>query len=255
MTFNESYSRYYNLIYKSKDYLGEVNFILSLLSEYKPNIESFLELGCGTGNHALILAEKGYQVDGVDLSNDMLQVFSERLQSMPSTVTSKVNFRHGDIQKVRMGKKYDAVISLFHVMSYQTSNEAINAAFATAKEHLKPGGIFLFDCWHGPGVLSDLPTTRVKRFEDKNSSIVRIAEPTISLQDNTVEVNYEIFITNKETANTERFQETHNMRYLFSPEIKLFLENHNFEVLKSSNEIHSHGLNIKPWSTYFVAKS
>jgi SAM-dependent methyltransferase len=254
MAFNEGYSHYYNLIYGNKNYLGEVDFTLSLLSEYKPNIESILELGCGTGNHALVLAEKGYQVDGVDLSNDMLQVFSERLQSMPSTVTSKVNFRHGDIQHVRMGKKYDAVISLFHVMSYQTSNEALSAAFATAKDHLKPGGLFLFDCWYGPAVLNDCPVTRIKRLDDEQTSIVRIAEPVMFPNENLVEVNYQIFLINKDNLKQDNFHETHSMRYLFQPEVKVLLEKNQFRFLQCCEWVTNDIPNLNSWNVYFLSQ-
>jgi SAM-dependent methyltransferase len=255
MNFQEIYANYYNLFYKDKDYAGEVNYILSLLNEYQPKLESILELGCGTGNHAFLLAEKGYQIDGVDLSDEMLVIANERIQKLPPDVASRVKFRQGDLRTVRIEKQYDAVVSLFHVMSYQTSNEDLDAAFETAKAHLKPGGIFLFDCWYGPGVLSDRPSTRIKRVEDEDTSIVRIAEPEIFPDDNVVEVNYEIFIDNKKTFNQEKFKETHRMRYLFQPEIKLFLEKHHLKFLECSEEITSPNPSLNPWSVYFIAQS
>jgi SAM-dependent methyltransferase len=192
MNFQEKYANYYNLIYQNKDYNSEVEYILSLLNKYQPNLESILELGCGTGKHALILSEKGYQVDGVDLSDEMISIAHDQRQRLPQNIASNVQFKQGDLRTVRMGKKYDAIVSLFHVMSYQTSNEDLSAAFATAKAHLKPGGVFLFDCWYGPGVLSDRPTTRIKRLENSKISMVRIAEPIMIPNENLVDVNYEI---------------------------------------------------------------
>jgi hypothetical protein len=53
------------------------------------------------------------------------------------------------------------VFSLFHVMSYQTSNKDLQDAFETAKINLKPGEIFIFDCWYGSSVLTDRPVGRV----------------------------------------------------------------------------------------------
>jgi hypothetical protein len=64
----------------------------------------------------------------------------------------------------------DAVImsafTIFHVFSYQTTNGDLVAALTTAKEHLNPDGILIFDCWYGPAVLSNKPTIRVKTIED-----------------------------------------------------------------------------------------
>ena len=255
MNFQEKYANYYNLIYQNKDYTGEVDYILSLLNKYQPNLESILELGCGTGKHALILSEKGYQIDGVDLSNEMISIANGQLQILPHNIVSKVHFKQGDLRTVRMAKKYDAIVSLFHVMSYQTSNEDLSAAFETAKVHLKPGGIFLFDCWYGPGVLSDRPTTRVKRLENSQISMLRIAEPVMLPNENLVDVNYEIIITDKNDLTSNHFHERHRMRYLFQPEVKLLLEKHNLELLQCNEWVTNAIPGFSSWEVYFLARA
>ena len=255
MNFQEKYASYYNIIYQNKDYAGEVDYILSLLNKYQPNLESILELGCGTGKHALILSEKGYQIDGVDLSNEMISIANGQLQILPHNIVSKVHFKQGDLRTVRMAKKYDAIVSLFHVMSYQTSNEDLSAAFETAKVHLKPGGIFLFDCWYGPGVLSDRPTTRVKRLENSQISMLRIAEPVMLPNENLVDVNYEIIITDKNDLTSNHFHERHRMRYLFQPEVKLLLEKHNLELLQCNEWVTNAIPGFSSWEVYFLARA
>ena len=64
---------------------------------------------------------------------------------------------------------------------YRDSDADVESAFANAARHLKPGGIFLFDVWHAPTVLSERPTVRVKRVEDDDvgtSSTKRPAQTT-----------------------------------------------------------------------------
>jgi len=56
----------------------------------------------------------------------------------------------GDVCSANLGRSFDAVISLFHVVSYQASDEALQAVFEVATAHLGPSGVFLFDVWHGP---------------------------------------------------------------------------------------------------------
>ena len=125
-------------------------------------------------------------------------------------------------------KKFDVVVSLFHVMSYQVKNEDILAAFSTAARHLAPGGSFIFDFWHGEGVLSDPPVVRVKRLEDWAVRIVRIAEPELKKERNVVEVNYQIMTLEKKTGQWSELRETHAMRYFFLPELKGYLSDAGF---------------------------
>jgi len=125
---------------------------------------------------------------------------------------------------VRTGQTYDAVISLFHVMSYQTTNSDLVAAFETAAIHLRRQGLFLFDFWYGPAVLSQKPEVRVKRLEDKDIKVTRIAEPTMHVNENVVDVNYCVLMEVKATGLVEEVRETHRMRYLFVPEVAHFAE-------------------------------
>src|SRR5450432_1981030 len=67
-----AYSRYYDLLYRDKDYAAEASYVRSLIGQHCPAATSILDLGCGTGRHALLLAEHGYRVTGVDGSPDML---------------------------------------------------------------------------------------------------------------------------------------------------------------------------------------
>jgi SAM-dependent methyltransferase len=255
MSFQKKYAGYYDLIYQNKDYVSEVNYILSILSQSRTDLLSILELGCGTGRHAFILSDKGFQIDGIDLSNEMISIANEQLRKLPQEIASNIKFEQGDLRTIRMNKQYDVVISLFHVISYQTSNEDLSAAFATAKAHLKPGGIFLFDCWYGPGVLSDRPTTRVKRLDNSKLSIVRIAESVMFPNENLVDVNYQIIINDKDTLQDEHFYETHRMRYLFQPEVKLILEHNGLELVQYGEWGKDSLPNFSSWEVYFLSRN
>ena len=67
------YAHYYNLLYADKDYAGETAFVLGLLRRDGRNPQTLLDLGCGTGRHALEMAKHGVAVTGVDLSPTMLK--------------------------------------------------------------------------------------------------------------------------------------------------------------------------------------
>ena len=254
MAVFKAYSRYYDLLYKEKDYLGEVDYIDSLLKGYAPMSKSILELGCGTGKHAEMLVEKGYCVHGIDLSESMLEAAQCRLCQMPDGKATKLSFCRGDIRNYRIQEKFDSVISLFHVISYQTANKDVNSAFKTAHQHLNPRGVFIFDCWYGPAVLTERPEVRVKKLEDDSIEVTRIAEPVVHPEENVVDVNYHIIIRDKITNSVEQVFETHKMRYFTTPEIRLVFDSNGFEILKSEEWMTGNKPSVNTWGVCYIAR-
>ncbi len=213
------YARYYDLLYRDKDYAAEVNYLVAKIRQQLPQATRILELGCGTGAHAEFLARMGFHVHGVDFSDTMLTQAEERKAALPEEIAQRLSFSSGDVRTVRTGEAYDVVLSLFHVMSYQTTNADFSSAMATAACHLAPGGLFLFDYWYGPAVLLQKPDVRAKRLEDSQITVTRIAEPALHPNRNVVDVNYTVFVETKDTGLIQKMQETHSMRYFFLPEL------------------------------------
>jgi len=243
------YANYYNLLYMDKNYAGEAEYIHGLIQHYSPGTVSILDLGCGTGRHDMLLAEKGYAVTGVDMSEEMLAVANANLVKPLNPV-----FFKGDVRTVRLGKKFDIAISLFHVMSYQVSNVDLEQSFMTAGEHLLPGGLFVFDCWFGPAVLTDRPTVRIKRLEDEATEVVRLAEPVMHGDENIVDVNYHVFIKEKGTGAVRELKERHRMRYLFKPEIEMLLEQCGFTLAGGFEYMTGRQLGFETWNAVFVGR-
>ena len=172
--FND-YASYYDLLYKTKNYGEEVDYVIDLLKQYNPNIKTILDLGCGTGGHVFLFEKKGLNTEGVDMSEQMIEIAEQKKRN----TNSQCQFTVGDIRNVRLNKKFDAIVLLFHVMSYQVTNEDLHQTMATIVEHLNENGVIYFDYWYGPGVLTDRPTVRKKILENDNErtrdiKIVRI---------------------------------------------------------------------------------
>lgn len=254
MSVFANYARYYDLLYRDKDYAAEVDFVAGLMSRNGVSTGSLLELGCGTGRHAGLLATKGYSVDGVDLSSDMVAQAQTRLDGLPSDVGRRLKFLQGDVRSVRLGQVHDAVISLFHVASYQTTNAELMAMFDTAAAHLETGGVFVFDCWYGPAVLTDRPAVRIRRLSDDQFDVLRIAEPVMYPNDNVVDVNYTVLMTDRRTGEVETTKETHRMRYLFVPELVLMLGSTGFDLVECLQWMGG-GLGFGSWAATFVARA
>lgn len=225
-----NYSRYYDLLYRDKDYAAEVEFIAGLIARHAPAAKRVLELGCGTGKHAALLAEKGYAVHGVDRSETMLQAATARKTALPANIADRLHFSSGDVRTCKVDGGFDVVMSLFHVVSYQTTNDDLLTMFKNVYAHLNVGGAFIFDYWYGPAVLTDRPAVRTKQMESETISVDRLATPTMHANTSMVDVHYQIDIRDKATGTTERLIETHPMRYLFAHEIDLLARACGFKV-------------------------
>jgi SAM-dependent methyltransferase len=244
----DAYARYYDLLYRDKDYAAEAKYVATLVRGHAPRAERILELGCGTAAHAEHLARMGYSVHGIDQSEAMLTRAAERVTRLPSAIARRLSFGQGDVRTVRTGETYDAVISLFHVMSYQTADADLAAAFATAAAHLAPGGVFVFDFWYGPAVLAQKPEVRTKRLEDDAIRVTRIAEPGMRANENVVDVNYAVSIEVKASGQIQEVRETHAMRYLFLPEIARYLEPAKWDKAKTFDWMGFAQLSEEHWS-------
>lgn len=206
------YSIYYDLLYSDKDYLAESKYVQSVLNTYGIPSGNILEFGSGTGIHGCYLANNGYTVHGIELSERM--VSNARL-------APGFSCQVGDVASVKMGRTYDAVLSLFHVISYQVSNTQIQKVLKNAANHLDVGGLFIFDFWYTPAVYVQYPSVRVKRVQSDSVEVVRIAEPFVYSEENRVDVKYSIYVRDLKTQNIQYIYENHSMRHFSLPEIDI----------------------------------
>ncbi|HUK22942.1 MAG TPA: class I SAM-dependent methyltransferase [Terriglobales bacterium] len=250
----EEYAGYYDALYADKDYAAETEYVLGLLRQQGCAPESLLELGCGTGVHAQHFAQAQVRVHGVDRSSAMLERACARLREMPEEIARHITFSRGDAREIRLSRMFDCAVSLFHVMSYQTGNDDLQNAFLTARQHLKPGGIFLFDCWYGPAVLAEKPEVRTKRWSNHEVSALRIAEPSLHVNENRVDVHYTLRVTCKRSGVTQEVHEVHSMRYLFRPEVEWFASRAGLQITEAREWLSQRPPGLNTWNVCFLAR-
>lgn len=247
------YSQYYDLLYADKDYAGEVGYVRSLLDQHAHSkVTSLLELGCGTGVHATLMAKQGLDVLGVDMSAEMLSEARARA-SAQGHLQNQLAFEQGDARDFRADRRFDAVVSLFHVLSYQSQEADLQAMMQTAASHLESGGIFVFDFWYGPAVLWQRPAVRMKRLANQEIAVERLAEPIVLDAENVVDVNYSVSIRNLKTNAVEQIKETHRMRYLFIPEVDKLLSENGFKRLRAEEWMTGRSPSLDSWGVCVVA--
>jgi SAM-dependent methyltransferase len=227
--FGPVYADTYDLLYHDKDYGAECNVIESIFRPYDNTIRSVLDLGCGTGNHAFPLAQRGYEVVGVDRSTDMLAHARRKLVNAEND--GRLVFQQGDIRAVNLKRNFDAVLMMFAVLGYQLDNTEVLSALKTARRHLRSGGIFIFDVWYGPAVLHQRPSERVKVIPSPEGQILRVASGELDVRRHLCTVHFRVWrlAGGRLVAETE---ESHPMRYFFPLELNLFLEFSGFTPIR-----------------------
>lgn len=244
------YARYYNSFYRDKDYVREARFVDGLLRTAGVAGGPLLDVGCGTGAHAREFCKLGWRVHGVDLSPGMITIARE--STRPET---GIEFSVGSAAEFQLEQRFDAVVSLFHVASYQAQPGEAGRMFANVRRHLGKGGVFAFDFWHGPGVLAEPPAVRVYRREENGKRLTRIAEPVHHRDDRTVAVNYELLIEDIATSRLERVCETHLVRYFSLPEIQELLRTADFALANAYAGMTEAKLHPEAWHALVVAQA
>lgn len=131
---------YYDRIYWWKDYKAEVDFLCRLFREKNLTVRRILEVACGTGSHTELLAERGYEVTGLDISGPLLSVARAK-------VKRKASFVHGDMRRLgdSVESGYDAVLCLFSAVCYNTTAKDLKRTLRGFHNALRPGGVAVFD--------------------------------------------------------------------------------------------------------------
>jgi SAM-dependent methyltransferase len=134
-------ARLYDKVWGAYDYDADVRFLVELYAAH--GCRSVIDIGCGTGNHALRLSEMGYEVTGVDISPAMLKVARGKDRS------GRVRFLEGDMRDIGNSvpglKGFDAAISLGHVFYHLYTDQQLKGFLAGLLSVLRKGGLFVFN--------------------------------------------------------------------------------------------------------------
>jgi len=250
----EKYATFYDVYYRQKDYAAECAYVLELFRRHSPRpVKSLLDLGCGTGSHDLLWAKAGLDVTGIDLSEAML----EQARKKAAEEKLRVRFSQGDLRTLNVGGVFDAATSMFAVLGYMTANEDLEAALLCVRRHLTPGGLFVFDAWHGPAVLSESPTAREKSFPGPlpGVTIQRLVRPEWDVFRHVVHTHITVRQV-KDGKTLDEIQESHPVRYFFPQELAYFLKKTGFDVVGMTPFLSIEGTpGLKDWNFTVIARA
>ena len=141
MSSYESFARVYDLFMDNIPYEQWCEYLTELLKEYGATDGLVLELGCGTGNMTRLLADKGYDMIGVDNAPDMLEIAMEKKE----TEGQDILYLLQDMREFELYGTVKAAVSLCDSMNYILEEEELLQVFRLVNNYLDPGGMFIFD--------------------------------------------------------------------------------------------------------------
>ena len=131
----------YDRLTNDVDYEATVDFYYEILKQEGLNPRTAVDLACGTGSVTAILARKGLQVIGVDMSEEMLTEASQKdfdLDPAPWFICQS-------LQELRLPKAVDLAVCALDSLDYITDPADCKEAIRRTYKYLNPGGIFIFD--------------------------------------------------------------------------------------------------------------
>jgi SAM-dependent methyltransferase len=165
--FSES-AELYDLIYASfKDYPAEATELAATIRRLHPRARTVLDVACGTGEHARLLAEEhGFEVDGLDLDPAFVRIARGKLRNG--------SVYEADMTSFDLPRRYDVILCLFSAIGYVRTLENVRRTLDRFRVHLADDGIVLVEPWLTPDVFQP-GRVHVTTVESEALSVVRMA--------------------------------------------------------------------------------
>lgn len=235
----EAYSEFaylYDTFMEDVPYDEWADLLSSLIRAYGENVNTIIDLGCGTGSLTMRLYDRGYTVYGIDYSEDMLSVASDKSFEAGKDIL----YINQDMRELSLSEKVDSIVSVCDCINYLLLDEDVIKTFKRVNKCLNKGGLFIFDfntIYKYETVIGD--TTIAENRED----CAFIWENFYSSEDHLNEYDVTFFSkveTDKPSIDGEetfkRFTETHIQRGYTLDEMKYFIEKAGLKFVTALDE-------------------
>jgi SAM-dependent methyltransferase len=211
----------YDSIYPRKFYEDYYCFISRILEGMGSEPETVLELACGTGNLAKVFLDRGYSVEGFDMSGSMLSIARKK----------GLRIYRGDMADFELNKDYDLILCVFGSMNYIKDQSDLQRCFCSVSRHLARGGLFIFDINSDYRINELVPGYHTEYHKVYETEVVMLNshEPDSWVTDM-------LFFVKTEDGKYQRFHERHVERAYKLDDVKSLLEKAGLEIVGSYSD-------------------
>lgn len=210
-------AKYTDLLYTSKDYKKEVDFILKRIKRHKIRGNVLIDVACGSGNHSKIFQKKGYKTYGVDLNEGMLKLAKKNVPN--------IKLFNQDLRKLNLKVKADAIICMFNSINYNYGYNQFKSTLKRFYNQLGKEGIVVFDSMFTENNWME-GYFGIEQFRFPKLDIGRINKSTSKNNIGRIEQTYIIYDNGKRKI----FENTNKIFIFDKNKIKKIMEEIGFEV-------------------------
>ncbi len=199
-------SPYYHTLYKDRDESEAARFIDQLIDHLSlPKSSRVLDLACGKGRHSLQLRKKGFEIIGIDLSEE--SIAEAKLHE-----TDRLEFFEHDMRELYWSEYFDLVVNLFTSFGYFHNAEDDQKTISSVADSLKVGGVFVLDFLNVNKVKENLIAYEEKVIDDVKFELSRSIEDgviskKIHVIDGELELDFEERVDALELSDFETYFE------------------------------------------------
>jgi SAM-dependent methyltransferase len=211
---------WYDALMNGVPYEQWVRYLEELLKRFGRRPETVLDLACGTGRVSRLLARKGYEVTGVDASEEMIEVAKK------NTPDGGVKYVCQRAEYLSLGRRFDLVVSLFDSLNYILDPDELRQCFRQVALHMKPESLFIFDM---NGVYAFQADLFSQESFGKNRPVEYIWRSHYDPETRLCRV--EMDFIGHQGGRREEFKEVHYQRAYLAEEVNGYLRDAGHEIL------------------------
>ncbi|WP_057911670.1 class I SAM-dependent DNA methyltransferase [Peribacillus muralis] len=246
MTY-ERFAYVYDELMKDAPYEKWLMILTAKLEQYGIGGRKVLDLACGTGEMTVELAQHGFEVTGVDLSDEMLLVANEKAVKLGLTIPL---FQQNMAELEGLGQ-FDCVTIFCDSLNYLRDGADIVKTFSRVHEHLQDGGLFLFDV-HSIYKMEDVFRDHTFAVSDEDVSYIWDCFP--GEEPHSVEHELSFFVKDEQSGLYDRFDELHYQRTYPVDQYKNWLQQAGFTVTELMADLEEAPLVTETERILFVAR-
>lgn len=244
-----SYERFafvYDTLMQDVPYHKWIDRFVEKIDCYGITGNKVLDVACGTGEFTVRLAEKGYQVTGVDLSEEMLSIARAKAEAQGVAIP----FFHQNMIELDMGELFDSIVIFCDSINYLDNEQDVQATFSRVYEQLQAGGLFMFDVhsiYKMEHIFAD------STFADAGEEVSYIWNSFRGEEPYSIEHELSFFVQDRETELYDRFEEDHYQRTYPISAITEWLQQAGFTVKEVLSDLENEEPNEQSERIMFVA--
>ncbi len=243
----QGFSAIYDSLMEEAPYKEWLQFLLNAMKKSPLSNKKVLDLGCGTGRLASMMAKEGFQMTGVDLSEEMLSMASQRIIADRIPVFPLIQ---QDMRDLELNEQFELIYSFCDSLNYLLEGEDLSRTFMRVAEHLEAGGLFIFDV-HSPYKITHIYATGPLVDEDEALSYIWIPE----VDKETLRVDHHIhFFVQEKDQLYRRFSEIHQQRAYTIAQLTTWLQAAKLEILSITADFNDSAPDNESERLFFVAQ-